>query len=96
MALLQAVAAEPADVSQLMMLCSDHGRSISSSHDRLIAWVVVITVGDFWQAIYGLKGTDVTPGQTLMLPCGRILANYAAFNAGASVSKMASPSSSSG
>ncbi|CAL8468175.1 g7714 [Coccomyxa elongata] len=48
------------------------------------------------QAINGLNGTDISPGQSLMLPCGRILTYYAAFNAAAAVSTTASPPSSSG
>ncbi len=48
------------------------------------------------QAINGLPGVIVTPGQTLMLPCGRILAYYTGFNAAAAASKEAPASTSSG
>ncbi|CAL8466331.1 g5867 [Coccomyxa elongata] len=48
------------------------------------------------QAINGLPGTTVTPGQTLMLPCGRILAYYTGFNAAAAASKEAPAPTSSG
>ena len=34
------------------------------------------------QAINDLPGGDVAPGQTIMLPCGRVLSYISAYNAG--------------
>ncbi|EIE20394.1 hypothetical protein COCSUDRAFT_57542 [Coccomyxa subellipsoidea C-169] len=48
------------------------------------------------RAINGLSSTGVTPGQVLMLPCGRVLSYITSFNAAAALRKTASQAPSAG